>query len=141
MMNFERATDILMIVSLAGNIICLVPICSLIVSEVPGFITAFGPALPARQILLAIYISIIVCSGLLLWLRDERMVATLLFAQIVYKVLTPLTVFSFTNPVVLFNLGFALLHSITCGLIYKRFRGKTEQPANSVTPQQQEQPC
>jgi hypothetical protein len=123
--DFERATAVMIIVSLVGNILCLVPVCSLIVSEVPGFIDAFGPALRARQILLAIYISIIVSSGLLLWLRDERMVATLLFVQIVYKVLSPLTVFSLTNPIVLFNLGFALLHSMTCCLIYKRVRKQT----------------
>jgi hypothetical protein len=52
------------------------------------------------------------------------LVAPLLLVQILYKLTTPFTVGSFTNPVVISNLLVAVLHLITLSLILRTIRGK-----------------
>ncbi len=47
------------------------------------------------------------------------MVAALLMVQIVYKVITPFAVGSFSNPVVVSNLAIAAFHSITLWSIWR----------------------
>ena len=57
---------------------------------------------------------------MLLWLRDERMVAALLLVQVIYKIATPLTVGTIQNPVVVSNLLIAAFHTVTLLLIWRR---------------------
>jgi hypothetical protein len=50
------------------------------------------------------------------------MVAALLLVQVIYKLTTPFTVGSFTNPVVLSNLAIAAFHSGTLAVIWNHGR-------------------
>ena len=54
-----------------------------------------------------------VCSVLLLIRRVPKAVAALLLVQVLYKVTTPLTVGTVTNPVVVSNLIVAAIHTAT----------------------------
>jgi hypothetical protein len=109
----------LIIASLALNIAVLVPVCYGLLTNASGSISAFGPATPARGILLSVYLAILICSAGLLFRPVPAMVALLLLVQIVYKVTTPFTVGSFTHPVVMSNLGIAAFHCITLWSIWK----------------------
>ncbi len=103
----------LLMVSLVVNVAVLVPVSVVLFRDGPAAQSTWGPRSPGRQILLAIYLSILTLSaGLLVW-TDARMAGGLLLAQVVYKVLTPLTVGSLKHPVVLSNLGIAALHVVT----------------------------
>ncbi len=74
---------------------------------------SYGPDSPGRRILLAVYLSIgLVSAGLLVW-RQPTGIAALLAVQIVYKLLTPLTVGTLQNPVVISNLLIAAFHAAT----------------------------
>jgi hypothetical protein len=75
--------------------------------------SAYGEATPARAILLSVYMAIGLCSGLLLIRREPKAVAALLLVQVLYKVTTPLTVGTVTNPVVASNLIVAVVHTAT----------------------------
>jgi hypothetical protein len=111
----------LMITSLSLNIIVLVPISALLIANVDRIQNIYGPFTEARGILLSIYMSIAIGSGmLLLWnLEDnKRQVAFLLFLQIVYKITTPFTTGNIRNPVVISNLAISALHGITVGFIW-----------------------
>lgn len=110
----------LMITSLSLNIIVLVPISALLIANVDRIQNIYGPFTEARGILLSIYMSIAIGSGmLLLWnLEDKRQVAFLLFLQIVYKITTPFTTGNIRNPVVISNLAISVLHGITVGFIW-----------------------
>jgi hypothetical protein len=112
-------------VSLAVNVLVLVPVCTSLLFDVPWARPAYGDRTPARSILLSIYAAIlIVSSGLILGLalapspRLVDMTIALLIVQIIYKVTTPWTVGSIANPVVLSNLAIAALHLITVSLIW-----------------------
>ncbi len=100
-------------VSLGLNIVALVPICSALILDVERVHRVFGAATQGRAILLSIYLAIVVMSAFLLAKPDDKMVTTVLAMQVVYKVTTPITVGTFANPVVISNLGIAVLHSIT----------------------------
>jgi hypothetical protein len=82
----------------------------------------YGPATPARSILLSIYLAILVVSLLLLRNPDPKLVAPLLLVQVIYKFSTPLTVGTLQNPVVLSNLGIAVLHTITLWVIWNSLK-------------------
>ena len=84
----------------------------------------YGPITPARGILLSIYIAILLISLLLLRNPDPKLVAPLLLVQVIYKFSTPLTVGTLQNPVVLSNLGIAVLHTITLWTIWSSLKGQ-----------------
>lgn len=63
--------------------------------------------------------AIAVTSALLLWIGGMRMIAALLLVQVIYKLLTPLTVGTLANPVVVSNILIAALHSATLLMIWR----------------------
>lgn len=103
----------LVFTSLIVNVVVLVPVTGALVADATWVRSAYGPKQPARQILLAIYLAILTLSGGLLFWQEVNVVMGLLLAQIVYKVLTPITVGTLKNPVVISNLAIAGLHSLT----------------------------
>ena len=87
---------------------------------------SYGPDSPARGILLSVYLAILVVSiWLLIFKRDPMLVAPLLLVQVIYKLTTPFTVGSFSNPVVISNIFIAGLHLITLRLIVKKVNSTT----------------
>lgn len=109
----------LILASLLLNIAVLVPVCASILGNAGWVEAAYGPATPARGILLALYAAILVVSAGLLFKPMPHMVAALLIVQIVYKLLTPLTVGMLVHPVVLSNFGIAAFHGVTLWSIWK----------------------
>lgn len=124
---------ILVRISLVANIAVLIPVClGLIVfgSSVP-VVGSWGPATPARGILLSVYISILVMSIVLLALHSsscvhvreqpaiENMVAALLSSQILYKITTPGTAGA-NNPIAISNLCMSALHALTLYSLWKK---------------------
>ncbi|MBX7100038.1 MAG: hypothetical protein K1X89_20155 [Myxococcaceae bacterium] len=103
----------LLVASLAVNIGVLLPVVAGLLLDAAWAKEAFGPRAPGRQILLAIYLSILTLSSVLFVWRDAKVAAGLLLAQCLYKVLTPLTVGTLRHPVVLSNLAIAALHAVT----------------------------
>lgn len=116
---FNRPMQVMVQVSLLLNLAVLVPVCLGLLFAPPWAERGFGEATPARRILLAIYAAIAVASVLLLAIRDPRQVAVLLLVQVIYKVLTPFTVGSSANPVVLSNLGVTAVHLVTLVMIWR----------------------
>lgn len=110
----------LILASLAINVAVLVPVCYALWSGAAWTDAAYGSDSPARGILLSIYIAILLCSVGLMAKPVAPMVAALLLVQIIYKLTTPFTVGSFTNPVVLSNLAIAAFHSLTVWSIWSR---------------------
>ena len=106
-------------VSLGLNIAVLVPVCAVLILDVTPFVDAWGPATPARGIMLSMYVSILILSAGLWMQRNPMLVAPLLVMQICYKVTTPITVGSITNPVVISNLVIAIVHEVTLWYIVK----------------------
>lgn len=109
--------NLLIKLSLALNILVLVPVCGSLLSEAGWILAAYGPASPARGILLSIYLAILIVSLGLLVRPVPAMVAALLIVQIIYKVTTPFTVGTLNNPVVLSNLAIAAFHAVTVAAI------------------------
>jgi hypothetical protein len=105
--------------SLGLNIFVLVPVCFGLLTKADWTIPAYGPDSAARSILLSVYMAILLCSAGLMLKPVPAMVAALLLVQIVYKVTTPFTVGSFSNPVVMSNLGIAAFHCITLWAIWR----------------------
>ena len=99
-------------ISLAVNILVLIPIIVLMLLRSPIIDTAWGSYSQARGILMSIYFAILVVSILLLFRPAPEFVFALLLVQVIYKVTTPLTV-GIKNPVVISNLFIAALHAIT----------------------------
>ncbi len=109
----------LIFMSLAVNIMVLVPVCYSLLAGAGWTASAYGPDTPARGILLSIYLAILLCSIALVFKPIPAMIAALLIVQIVYKVTTPFTVGNVSNPVVVSNLVIAAFHSITLWSIWK----------------------
>lgn len=117
----------MLIVSLLLNIVVLVPVVTVLVLSArrgDGGPARYpwGVRTPARDILLAIYVSILIASIALLAavatigpsVALEAAAVSLFVVQIIYKVLTAVTVQdALRNPVVLSNLGIAVVHGIT----------------------------
>jgi len=111
----------MIIVSLVLNIAVLAAVAGSLFRGAAWTRTAYGERTPARDILLAIYLAILIGSAVLLactliapsaWTRGA--VVALLGVQIIYKLLTVVTVRgALGNPVVLSNLGIAAVHAIT----------------------------
>jgi hypothetical protein len=74
---------------------------------------AAGSFTPARGILLAIYLTNLMASTALLFFPDEKFAFGLFVMQIVYKLLSPLTVKTIKNPIVISNLFIAAFHLVT----------------------------
>ncbi|MCB5273656.1 hypothetical protein BJG92_01180 [Arthrobacter sp. SO5] len=112
----------MLIVSLLLNIAVLVPVSLVLIRQGRPATYAWGGRTAGRDILLAIYLSILFVScSLLAGVAAagatpllETAAASLLIVQIIYKVLTVITVrHSLRNPVVLSNLGIAAVHAVT----------------------------
>ncbi len=111
---------LLIVLSLLLNILVLVPVTYGLATSAAWTVDAYGPASPARSILLALYLAILLASVALLAWPVPALVGTLLAVQIAYKLLTPVTVGTFDNPVVTANLAIAAFHCITLWLIAAR---------------------
>ena len=109
-------------VSLGLNIAVLIPVCTVLILNLTPFVDVWGPATPARGILLSMYVSILILSAGLWMQRNPMLVAPLLAMQVCYKVMTPITVGSITNPVVISNLVVAIVHGVTLWYIVKHHR-------------------
>ena len=115
----------MILISLIANVLILIPVCICLIWDTPQISSAYGSHSPARGILLSVYGAILLISIALLFKPLPILVAPLLLVQILYKITTPFTVGSFTNPVVISNLVVAALHLITLYLILRTIRGKS----------------
>lgn len=105
--------------SLLINIAVLIPVCTGLFTNAAWASEAYGIGTPARGILLSVYMAILILSVALLVLRDPKLVAALLAVQIVYKLLTPMILGGFGNPVVVSNVIIAAFHSVTLFVIWR----------------------
>lgn len=105
--------------SLFLNLAVLVPVCASLLLSAPWTDAAYGPPSPARGILLSIYLAIGAVSALLLFRPVPAAVAALLAVQILYKITTPVTTGSISNPVVISNLLIAGFHAATVIVLVK----------------------
>ena len=113
-------------VSLGLNIAVLIPVCTVLILNLTPFVDVWGAATPARGILLSMYVSILILSVGLWMQRNPMLVAPLLAMQVCYKVMTPITVGSITNPVVISNLVIAIVHGVTLWHIVKHHRASAK---------------
>lgn len=113
-------TDLMTTASLTLNLLVLAPVCTGLLRASPWTLPTFGPATPARGILLSVYLAIAAASVLLLLRPAPAAIAALLLVQIVYKITTPLTVGTLANPVVVSNLLIAAVHAATLALLLTR---------------------
>jgi uncharacterized membrane-anchored protein YitT (DUF2179 family) len=100
-------------ISLILNILVLIPVCSGLLFKAKWTSRSYGIETPARGILLAIYAAILIVSAVLLYSFDPKMVMALLLVQIVYKLVSPITVGTLKNPVIISNLFIAVFHSFS----------------------------
>ena len=99
--------------SLILNIIVLIPVCIAFIGNFEKMQKTAGIFTPARGILLAMYLTILLISSLLLFYNQPTIALTLFLMQIIYKFISPFTVKSVKNPIVISNLFIALFHLIT----------------------------
>ncbi len=99
--------------SLIINIVVLIPVCYFILTNNFRMVKTMGEFTPARGILLAIYTTILLASILLIFFTDVKLAFALFFMQIVYKLLSPFTVKTLKNPVVISNIFIAIFHLVT----------------------------
>lgn len=103
--------------SLILNILILIPICYLMLTNNVRIVETLGEFNPARGIHLAIYMTILIASIGLLIFPDTKFAIALLLMQIVYKLLTPVTVKTLKHPFVISNMLVAIVHIVTvCSL-------------------------
>lgn len=105
--------------SMLLNIAVLIPVCTGLMTDATWVREGYGEPSPARGILLSVYLSILIVSGLLLWMQEPRAAAALL-VQVIYKITTPFSVGTFLHPVVISNLVIAGLHIVTLVLIWRQ---------------------
>lgn len=105
--------------SLILNIAVLIPVCSGIFANANWTIISYGNNTPARSILLSVYLSILLFSIILLFKPDPKMIVALLCVQIIYKLITPFTVETLSNSVVISNIIIAVFHCFTVFFIWK----------------------
>jgi len=108
--------------SLLINIAVLVPVCWGLLVNATWAIDSYGAETAARGILLSMYGAILLVSMLLLFSRELMFVVPLLLVQVIYKLSTPFTVGSFSNPVVISNIAIAAVHIATLSLILRESR-------------------
>ncbi len=99
--------------SLLLNILVLIPVCIALVVNYKHMEFAAGNFTPARGILLAVYLTILMASVALLFFTDLKLAFGLFVMQIIYKVLSPFTVKTIKNPIVISNLLIAAFHLVT----------------------------
>ncbi|WP_297337570.1 hypothetical protein [Algoriphagus sp.] len=109
----------MIIASLILNILVLVPVCLALIGDFKKMKKVAGIVTPARGILLAMYLTILITSFLLLFFQQPLVTFTLFSFQIVYKILSPFTVKSIKNPIVISNLFIALFHLFTVVIMLK----------------------
>ena len=105
--------------SLILNILVLIPVCFALIMNFEKMQQTAGAFTPARGILLAIYLTILIASIFLLFYTDVKLALALFSVQIIYKFISPFTVKSIKNPIVISNLLIALFHLITVYTIVK----------------------
>ncbi|WP_216746043.1 hypothetical protein [Paucihalobacter ruber] len=105
--------------SLILNIVVLIPVCYFLLTNNFRMTKTMGEFTPARGILLSMYITILLASILLLLFLDVKLASALFFMQIVYKLLSPFSVKTFKNPVVISNILIAIFHLVTIYTIIK----------------------
>jgi hypothetical protein len=76
-------------------------------------VKTMGEFTPARGILLALYMTILLVSVLLVVCFYAKLAFALFFVQIVYKLLSPFTVKTLKHPFVISNLFIAIFHLVT----------------------------
>ena len=108
----------LIYLSLAVNILVLVPIVILMSIKANIVDETWGAMSPARGILFSIYFSILVASIGLAFAPVPAFVAALLSVRVIYKVTTPFTVGSLKHPVVISNLVISVVHVATLVSIF-----------------------
>ena len=123
----------MILISLLVNVLVLIPVCIGLMWDLPRISSVYGSYTPARGILLSVYGAILLFSILLLFKPLPILVAPLLLIQVLYKLTTPFTVGSFTNPVVISNLLVAVLHLITLYLIFRTIRRKVFDIVSSLS--------
>jgi len=112
----------MILASLLTNAVVLIPVCLGLLMDASWVIDVYGQASPARAMLLSVYGSILIYSMVLLFKPEPTVVGPLLLVQVLYKLTTPFTVGSFTNPVVITNIIIATLHLATLGLILREIQ-------------------
>jgi hypothetical protein len=103
----------MLLVSLTLNILVLIPICYLMLTNNFRMVETLGEFNPARGILLAIYATILLGSIYLLIFPDTKFAIALFIVQIGYKLLTPFTVKTIKHPFVISNILIAIVHVVT----------------------------
>ncbi|WP_298435467.1 hypothetical protein [uncultured Jannaschia sp.] len=108
-------------VSLALNVIVLVPVIWGLLAGSTGSDMAFGGDAPARRILISVYLAILVASAVLLiapapW--RAAVVPGLLVVQVAYKLIT-VPMLGIGHPVVAANLGIAAVHGVTLWTLWR----------------------
>jgi hypothetical protein len=99
--------------SLILNIAVLIPVCYFMLTNNIRMVKTMGQFTPSRGILLAIYITILLASILLIFFTDVKLAFALFFMQIVYKLLSPFTVKTLKHPFVISNIFIAIFHLVT----------------------------
>jgi len=111
--------QLMVVLSLIINVVVLVPVCAGLLMDASWTASAYGEGTPARAILLSVYLAIGMVSIVLLVHREPKAVAALLLVQVLYKVITPLTVGTLANPVVVSNLVIAGFHTATLMCLWR----------------------
>ena len=106
-------------VSLGLNILILTPIVFGMAVGSPIIDRAWDEFTASRGILTSIYFALLVLSTILIIKTIPVFVIPLLATQVIYKITTPFTVGTILNPIVISNLGIAVLHLVTLWVIYK----------------------
>jgi hypothetical protein len=110
-------------VSLIVNIIVLTVVCFGIISGAKWISYGYGSDQPSLRILLSVYLAILISSIILLLRPSSHFIFALLCLQVIYKLLSPLVVGVYSNPVVLSNICVALLHVVSMCILYKSIYG------------------
>jgi hypothetical protein len=111
--------QLMVVLSLLINVAVLLPVCAGLLTDASWTASTYGEGTPARAILLSIYLAIGLVSVLLLVHREPKAVAALLLVQVLYKVITPLTVGTLANMVVVSNLVIAGFHTATLMCLWR----------------------
>ncbi len=106
--------------SLILNIVVLVPVILGLILNVEKMAPVFGARTTARDILLCLYVTILLASGLLLFAQSSPIdfVTALLMGQVFYKLLSIILVRDKKTPVIWFNLAIAIFHLCTLRMIF-----------------------
>lgn len=111
-------------IALALNIMVLLPILILTAMKSPIVDSAWGGPTQSRGILMSIYFAILAVSVILIFFPVPEFVFALLLVQVIYKVTTPFTVGSFSNPVVISNLAITAFFLVTLVSMFPAIRDR-----------------